>query len=170
MTEKTKAASQEMLERLHAARGELDELIAEQRRLAGDLERARVEDHEERMEAVRGGGSIRSAVSSLVSRVRGVEDRGAALPELIWTARMHILELEREYHAQKYAELESELPGAQSEFREVDAQLPVLQKRREDTLDRVNYLNREMRDLERRREEAQAELEALKRSGPESSS
>ena len=40
MTEEMKAASQALLERLHAARGELDELIEEQRRLTGDLERA----------------------------------------------------------------------------------------------------------------------------------
>lgn len=170
MAEETKAASQEMLERLHAARGELDELIEEQRRLTSDLQRARHEDHEERMEAVRSsGGGIRSAVSSLVSRVRGLEDRGAALPELIWTARLHIFDLEREYNTTKHAELEEPQRQATEEFREVDALLPKVQKRREAALDRVTYLNRERRDLERRGEDAQAELDALKRSGPESS-
>ncbi len=167
MTEETKTTSQELLERLQAARGELDELIAEQRRLTDDLERARHEDHEERMGAVRGGGSIRSAVSSLVSRVRGVEDRGAALPELIWTARMHILELEREYNATKYAELEEPERQAKAEFDEVDALLPQVQKRREDALDRVRYLRRERRDLERRTEEARMELAASKQAGPQ---
>lgn len=169
MTEEVKAKSQETLERTHAARQELDELIAEQRRLGQDITQARHEDHEDRMEAMRGGGSIRSAVSSLVSKVRGVQDRGAALHELIWSARLRILELDAEYHAQKYAELGEELPGAESEFREADALLPEVQKRRERALDRTSYLNREMRDLERRREAAQQELESLKRSGPEGS-
>ncbi len=168
MTEGIKAASQELLERLHAARGELDELIEEQRRLTSDLERARREDSEARMEAVRDGGSIRSAVSSLVSRVRGVEDRGAALPELIWTARLHILELEREYNRVRHAELEEPERKAVEEFREVDALLPKVRKRREAALDRTDHLRRERRDLERRQEDAQAELEALKRSGPDS--
>ena len=167
MTEETKLKSQELLERTHAAREELDALTAEQRRFAGDLERARVEDHEERMKAVRSGGSIRSAVSSWVSRAWEVEGRREALPELIWTARMYVLELEAEYNRARHAELGEELPGAQAEFREVDALLPEVQKRRERALDHANYLNRELRDLERRRETAQEELEALKRSGPE---
>jgi len=167
MTEETKTKSQQLLEEQHALRGELEELIAEQRRLGDDLQRARSEDASERLEAVRGGGNIRSAVSSVVSRVRGVEDRGAALPELIWTARMHILELEREYTATKHAELEEPERQAQAEFREVDALLPKVQKRRDGALDHVMAVTRERRDLERRREEAQTELEALKRSGPQ---
>lgn len=167
MSEETKTTSQGILERIHDARGELDELVAEQRRLGGDLERARVEDHAERMEALRGGGSIRSAVSSLVSRVRGVEDRGASLPELIWTARMHVLELEAAYNEARGAELEEPERSAKAEFKEVDALLPRVQKRREDALDHVNAISRERRDLLRRREEAQAELDSLKRTGPE---
>jgi len=167
MTEETKTKSQQLLEEQHALRGELEELIAEQRRLGDDLQRARSEDASERLEAVRGGGNIRSAVSSVVSRVRGVEDRGAALPELIWTARMHILELEREYNETKHAELEEPERQAQAEFREVDALLPKVQKRRDGALDHVMAVTRERRDLERRREEAQTELEALKRSGPQ---
>lgn len=58
MTEETKLRSQELLERAHAARLELDELIAEQRQLDSDLARARVEDHEARMESVRSGGAF----------------------------------------------------------------------------------------------------------------
>jgi len=157
LTEETKAASQQLLERQHAARGELDELIAEQGRLAGHLERARVEDHEERMEAVRtSGGSIRSAVSSLVGRVRGVEDRGASLPELIWTARMHVLELEAAYNEARRAELEEPEREAYEEFKEVDELLPKVQKRRENALDLATHFGRERRDLERREEEARA--------------
>ncbi len=169
MTEATKPKSQQLLEEQHALRGELEELIAEQRRLGDDLRRARSEDASERLEAVRGGGNIRSAVSSLVSRVRGVEDRGAALSELIWTTKLRIAQLGAEYNAAKYAELEEPERQATEEFREVDALLPKVQKRREAALDRVTYLNRERRDLERRQEEAQTELDALKRSGPEPS-
>lgn len=167
MTEETKLKSQELLERTHAARLELDELIAEQRRLDSDLARARVEDHEARMESVRGGGSIRSAVSSLVSRVRGVEDRAASLPELIWTARMHVLELDTEYHRSRNAELEEPQREAQEEFTEVDALLPKVQKRREAALDRVMHLTRTRRDHEQREAEVLEQLEALKSSGPE---
>ncbi len=167
MGEQTKPESEELLERVHAARQELDGLISEQRRLGDDLERARREDHEARMEAVRGGaGSIRSAVSSLVSRVRGVEDRGAILPELIWTARMHVLELEAAHNKARHAELEEPEREAKEEFEEVDALLPKVQKRRQDALDRVTAVNRERRDLQRREAEAKAELERLKRAGP----
>lgn len=168
MTEETKLRSQELLERAHAARLELDELIAEQRQLDSDLARARVEDHEDRMESVRGGGSIRSAVSSLVSRVRGVEDRAASLPELIWTARMHVLELDAEYNRERNAELEEPQREAQEEFTEVDALLPKVQKQRETRLDRVMHLTRTRREHEQREAEALEQLEALKRSGPES--
>lgn len=167
MTEEVKAQSQETLERTHAARQELDALIAEQRRLGDDLEKARREDTESRMDNLRAGGTIRGAVASLVSRARGVEDRAASLPEEIWVARMHVLELEARHNRERNAELEDPERVAQEEFREVDALLPQVQKRRETDLDRSTYLTRERRDHERREEDALTQLEALKRSGPE---
>ncbi len=165
-TQATRETSEGVLERIHDAREELDELIAEQRRLDQDIEQARVEDSEERLKAVvRNGDSIRGAVSSLVRRVRRVEDWREVLSELIWTARMRLAQLEAEYNAARYAELQDEVPGARTEFQEVDALLHLGEKRRERALDRVNYLRREMGDLKNRREEARSEPEALKKAG-----
>lgn len=120
MTEETKTPSQEAGERLAAAREELDELLAEQRRLGEDLEAARRGDHEERMEVARSGGRIRSAISAVVSRVRDVEDRREALPHEVRSARLRVLELEREHQDALYADLETPEATAYAEFKKLD--------------------------------------------------
>ncbi len=72
-----------------------------------------------------------------------------------------------QYNRERNGELEEPECVATAEFREVDELFPKVQKRYDDALGHVTALNRERRDLERREEEALAELEALKRSGPE---
>ncbi len=160
-------STEEKAARLQSAREELDELLTERRNLDQELAQARLADHEERAEAARTSGSLRSAVSSLVSKVRGVEDRAATLPELIWSANIRVNELEAEHADALVADLEEPKNDAHREFTEVDRELPKLQKKREDLLDRTMFFTREQREAERIRDEAIARVEALKKAGPE---
>ncbi len=167
MTEGIKTTSQELLERLQAARGELDELIAEQRRLGYDLEQARQEDHEERMQTARSGGRIASAISALKSRVKGVEDRREALPYEIWSARIRVLELEVEHTGAVVEDLREPTENASREAREADQERQDAERRYRDLTDKASVLLREQIASGNRNHQAALELEALKRSGPE---
>jgi hypothetical protein len=100
------------------------------------------------------GESIRSAVSSLGSKARGVEDRGARLPVLLWSARMRVLELEAEHSAARHAEREEPERTTHREFTEADEALSIAQRRCQDALDRSLVITRERRELQRRREQA----------------
>lgn len=97
MSNERAASTEEKVARLQSAREELDELLTEQRNLPRELEGARREDHEERMQAASSGGRIRAAVSSMVSRVRDVEDRREALRHEIWSASIRVNELEADH-------------------------------------------------------------------------
>lgn len=159
--------TEEKAARLQAAREELDELLTEQRNLPREIEEARQEDHEERMKAAGSGSRIRAAVSSMVSRVRGVEDRREALPHEIWSANIRVLELEAEHAAALVVDLEGPKNEAHRKFTAADEELPKLQKKREDLLDRTMALTRDQRQAERARDEATLQAEALKKAGPE---
>ncbi len=122
------ANTEEKAARLQSARKELDELLTEQRNLPSKLEAARQEDHEERMKAASTGGRIRSALASLSSRVRNVEDRREALRHEIWSASIRVNELEAEHAAALVVDLEEPKNQAHREFLAVDEELPKLQR------------------------------------------
>ncbi len=67
MSNERTTSTEEIAAWLQSAREELDELLTEQRNLPRELEGARREDYQERMQAASTGGRIRSAVSAMVS-------------------------------------------------------------------------------------------------------
>ncbi len=135
--------SEETLARLTEARAELDELVTEQARLGRDLEHARQEDHEARMQAARSGGRIASAISSLKSRVRGVEDRREALPYEIWSARIRALELEVEHTGAVVEDLEEPKNNVSREAREADQERQEAERRYRELTDKAGVLQRD---------------------------
>lgn len=167
MSNEMAESTEEKAARLQSAREELDELLTEQRNLPRELEGARREDHEERMQAASSGGRIRSALASLSSRVRNVEDRREALRHEIWSASIRVNELEAEHAAALVEDLEKPKNEAHREFTAVDEELPKLQRKRQDLLDWTMFFTREQREAERIRDEAISRAEALKKAGPE---
>lgn len=155
--------TEENAARLRAAREELDELLAEQRNLPRELEQAHRDDHEARVSST---GGIRAALSSMVSRVRGVEERREALPNEIWSASILALELEAEHAASLVEDLEEPKNEAHRAFTEADTELPKIQRRRQDLLDRTLVLTREQSAAERTKEEALRAVEQLHKTGP----
>jgi chromosome segregation ATPase len=124
--------SEELAAQLTKAREELEALLGEQRNIGGEMQQARLADAEARVNAP---GGIRGAIASAVSRVRGVQDRAEQLPHEIWSAQLHVLALERDYQQALYDELAEPEARLQAEFRELDEELPKLQRRRQDALD-----------------------------------
>jgi chromosome segregation ATPase len=159
-------STEETRDRLQAARAELEELLDEQRRLDEDLEAARREDHEERMEVARSGGRIRSALASLSSRVRGVEERREALPCEIWSARIRVLELEVEHCGATVEELEEPVNQASREAREVDQERRDAEKRYQELTDKAYVLRRDQNEAGNRKHQAEIELRQLRKAGP----
>lgn len=100
------------------------------------------------MKATSSGGRIRSALASLSSRVRNVEDRREALRHEIWSASIRVNELEAEHAAALVAVLEEPKNQAHREFMAVDEELPKLQRKRQDLLDRTMLFTREQREAE----------------------
>ena len=165
MSEETKMTSEETQARLTAAREELDELLEEERKLDGAMHRARLDDVQAR---VGNAGGIRGAISAAVSKVRGVQDRAEQLPHEVWAARMRVLLLEREHQEVLYEELAEPEARTYAEFKELDAELPKIQRRRQDALDHSVAAGRARREAYNRAQEAGEQLEQLKRTGPES--
>ena len=155
--------TEEKAARLQAAREELQDLLTEQRNLPRELEQAHRDDHEARVSST---GGIRAALSSVVSRVRGVEERREALPNEIWSANIRVLELEAEHAAAVASDLEEPKNEAHRAFTEADTELPKLERRRQDLLDRTLVLTREQSAAERPKDEALRAVEQLHKTGP----
>ncbi len=158
--------AEEIRERLEAAREELEALEGERGHLPSELEEARREDHEERMRAARSGGSIAGAVSGLVSRVRGLKERGEELPYLIWSARLRVLELEAEHREALAPALEERSDAARRESRIADETLRVAERRARDLSDAAVAAMREHTENWQEGERLRREVSALEISGP----
>jgi len=128
------------------------------------MQRARLDDAEARVNAP---GGIRGAIASAVSQFRGVQDRAEQLPFEVWSAQLHVLTLERDHQEALFAELEEPEARLKAEFRELDAELPKLQRRRQDALDASVSATWDRRAAFNRAREAGEQLEALKKSGPD---
>jgi hypothetical protein len=75
--------------------------------------------------------------------------------------------LEAEHAAAVSNDLEEPKNEAHRAFTEADTELPKLQRRRQDLLDRTVALTREQSTAERTREEALRALEQLHKTGPD---
>lgn len=155
--------SEELAAQITEARRELEGLLAEQRSIGEKMQQARLADAEARVNAP---GGIRGAIASAVSRVRGVQDRAEQLPHEIWSTQLHLLALERDYQEALYAELEEPETRLHAEFKQLDEELPKLQRRRQDALDHATAAARDRRAAYNRAQEAREQLEQLKKAGP----
>lgn len=112
MTESKQTTVEGLKEALNAARGELRELLAEQGYASEREKEAIKADHESRMKAAREGGSIRQALTRRKSKVAEIRDRAGELPYVIWSARVRVAELERDYNAALQQELDPQVEPA----------------------------------------------------------
>lgn len=154
-------------ERLDAARAELEGLLQEQRQLPRQLDRARREDHETRMQAAREGGSVASAVKGIISNVRGVKDRAEELPYLIWSARLRVLELEVEHRTALAPGLEEQFLRAREESHAADRALEEARKRARDLSDAYSVAMHEHEENHAERRRVEQEIARLNAAGPE---
>ena len=152
---------------LDAAREELMSFEVEQGNL-DETEREAIDvDQRERMKAAKSGGKIRAALARRKSKLEEVENRRAELPYEIHVARVRVAELRLE-HA------EASLPGAeereQQDRRELEKETKRFEKAkaRFEEVEGTHYAAlRGMSQVESERREAELELAALKRRGPE---
>ena len=158
--------TEETAELLASARAELADLENEARRIGRDLEEARREDANARLEAARAGGRIASVVEAIKSKAREVVLRREELPSAIWAARVRALELEVEYLAALVPALEERSDAARAETARALEALREAEREYERLSDVSGAALREFIEKGQRWDVARRELADLVRHGP----
>jgi hypothetical protein len=168
MTENVQVNSEELREKLDAAKGELGELLAESGHLDVREKEAIGLDHQQRIKAAREGGSIRQALTRRKSKVQEVRDRSEELPYLIWSARIRVAELEHAFYEALEREIEPKVEPAHqaADEHKRDVMAPV-EAEQERLRGEHSRLLMERSSASERRQNAGHTLDRLIRLGPE---